>query len=124
MIGTNLTFFAMILLGYAGFTRRYATYSGLTVGPVEVITLLHQAATTGAVLLLIGQIIWVWNMVSSYYDGPRVETGDPWDLKEDGMRGREWLWFERKLETTIATDGGEEGETLTDGGEVETDADD
>jgi len=95
MIGTNLTFFAMILLGYAGFTRRYATYSGLTVGPVEVITLLHQAATTGAVLLLIGQIIWVWNMVSSYYDGPRVETGDPWNLQEDGMRGREWRFVSR-----------------------------
>ena len=123
MIGTNLTFFAMILLGYAGFTRRYATYSGLTVGPVEVITLLHQTATAGAVLLLVGQIIWVWNMVNSYYDGPRVETGDPWNLQEDGMRGREWLWFERRLETTIATDGGDEEEALTDGGEVETDDD-
>ncbi|NHN49909.1 cytochrome-c oxidase [Halostella sp. JP-L12] len=123
MIGTNVTFFAMILLGYAGFTRRYATYSGLSVGPVEVITLLHQAATAGAVLLLVGQVIWLWNMASSYYDGPKVETGDPWNLEEDGMKGREWDWFERKLETSIATDGGEEEEALTDGGEVRSDAD-
>ncbi len=117
MIGTNLTFFAMIILGYAGFTRRYATYDGLTVGPVEVITAMHQAATLGAFLLLIGQIIWVWNMVSSWIDGPKVEDGDPWNLAETNMKSREWAWFERKLDTTIATDGGAEEEPLADGGE-------
>jgi len=117
MIGTNLTFFAMIILGYAGFTRRYATYNLVTVGPVEIISLMHQLATLGAFLLLIGQIIWVWNMVSSWVDGPIVETGDPWNLKDTDMHSREWTWFEQSLNTTIAADGGEEEESLTDGGE-------
>jgi cytochrome c oxidase subunit 1 len=78
---------------------------------------MHQLATLGAFLLLIGQIIWVWNMVSSWVDGPIVETGDPWNLKDTDMHSREWTWFEQSLNTTIAADGGEEEESLTDGGE-------
>ncbi|ESS09158.1 MAG: hypothetical protein A07HN63_01051, partial [uncultured archaeon A07HN63] len=74
----------------------------------------------GAVLLLIGQIIWLYNMVSSWFEGKRVENGDPWNLNEDGMRTVEWQWFESKLDTQIAADGGEE-DVATDGGE-QTDA--
>jgi len=120
MIGTNLTFFAMILLGYAGFTRRYATYSGITVGPAEVIGILHQLATVGAFILLVGQVIFVWNMVSSWLDGPTVEDGDPWNLAENGVHTREWTWFDRKISTTL-TDGGDEEEALPDGGQESTD---
>nr|WP_202614410.1 cbb3-type cytochrome c oxidase subunit I [Halostella litorea] len=120
MIGTNLTFFTMILLGYAGFTRRYATYGGLTVGPVETITVLHQLATVGAFILLIGQVIFVWNMVSSWIDGRKIEDGDPWNLEENGVHTREWTWFDRKISTTLM-DGGDETETLPDGGQEPTD---
>ncbi|MFB6233152.1 MAG: cbb3-type cytochrome c oxidase subunit I, partial [Haloarculaceae archaeon] len=99
MVGSNITFLAMILLGYGGMPRRYATY-------LPKFATLHQVATLGAVLLLIGQIIWLYNMVSSWFEGKRVENGDPWNLNEDGMRTVEWQWFESKLDTQIAADGG------------------
>ena len=121
MLGTNLTFFPMILLGYAGMPRRYATYD-VAVGPVDLFTLLHQLATAGAFVLAIGQLIFVWNLVQSWLEGPKVEDGDPWDLERDDMLDKEWEWFDRKLETAIA-DGGEDEEksALTDGGEPQTD---
>ncbi|XVH33005.1 cytochrome c oxidase subunit I [Haloferacaceae archaeon DSL9] len=107
MVGTNVTFFAMILLGYGGMPRRYGTY-------LPQFTDLHLVATAGAVILTVGQLIWLWNMVSSWFEGQFVEDGDPWNLKEDGVHTVEWQWFDRKLETAIA-DGGEE-ELATDGG--------
>jgi cytochrome c oxidase subunit 1 len=109
MVGTNLTFFAMILLGYGGMPRRYATY-------LPQFATLHQLATAGALILLAGQIIWIWNFVTSWLEGPEVTDGDPWNLEEDGMKTAEWQWFERKLETAVA-DGGEE--VVADGGEVD-----
>ena len=109
MVGSNITFLAMILLGYGGMPRRYATY-------LPEFATLHQVATLGAVLLLIGQIIWLYNMVSSWFEGKRVESGDPWDLRQDNVRTVEWQWFEQKRDTQIATDGGDE-EVATDGGE-------
>jgi cytochrome c oxidase subunit 1 len=114
MIGTNITFFAMILLGYGGMPRRYATY-------LPPFATLHQIATAGAFLLMIGGIIWLYNFVISWYDGPKVQDGDPWNLKEHDLHTAEWQWFDRRLETAV-TDGGEEDEDLVpDGGE---DADD
>jgi len=109
MIGTNLTFFAMILLGYGGMPRRYATY-------LPQFATLHQVASVGAFLILVGSIFWVYNFVVSWFDGPRVESGDPWNLDAYGMKTGEWQWFERKRETSLAVaDGGEE-EARTDGG--------
>src|SRR6056297_2485166 len=112
MIGTNITFFAMILLGYGGMPRRYATY-------LPQFASLHQLATLGALIIFVGQLIWFWNMVSSWFEGKRVEDGDPWNLSEDGVNTVEWQWFSNKLETQLATDGGEEGEAdvATDGGQ-------
>ncbi|MHB9286670.1 cytochrome c oxidase subunit I [Halobacteriales archaeon Cl-PHB] len=121
MVGTNITFFAMLLLGYSEMPRRYASYQ-LTEGvaPLDLITLLHQAATVGAVILLIGQAIFVWNLVQSWLEGPKVDDGDPWDLAETDQRSREFAWFENKLATKLP-DGGEEVEdettVATDGGE-------
>jgi cytochrome c oxidase subunit 1 len=114
MIGTNLTFFAMILLGYGGMPRRYATF-------LPQYATLHQLATVGALILLAGQLIWVWNFVVSWLEGPRVQDGDPWNLDEYGLKTAEWEWFERKLETQVpaVADGGEE--VATDGGETVAD---
>jgi len=112
MIGTNVTFFAMILLGYGGMPRRYATY-------LPQFASLHQVATVGAFLIMIGQIFWVYNFVVSWIDGPRVEDGDPWNLDEYGMKTGEWQWLERRIDTSLAVpDGGEESEpeAATDGG--------
>jgi len=114
MTGTNITFLAMILLGYGGMPRRYANY-------LPEFATFHRIATLGALLLLVGQIIWLYNMVASWFEGKRVETGDPWDLKTDDVRTIEWQWFETKLETSLATDGGDE-EVATDGGEPSDDA--
>jgi len=103
MVGTNLTFFAMILLGYGGMPRRYATY-------LSVHANLHLVATAGAVILAIGQLIWVWNMVTSWFEGRLVEGEDPWNLKYDDTYTAEWDWFDRRREPVLA-DGGD-GETV------------
>jgi cytochrome c oxidase subunit 1 len=117
MVGTNITFFAMILLGYGGMPRRYATYLP------QFITL-HQIASLGAFMLLIGGIFWLYNFVVSWYDGPTVDDGDPWNLKEHDLHTAEWQWFDRRLETAV-TDGGEESEELVpDGGDVDADESD
>ncbi len=118
MVGTNLTFFAMILLGYGGMPRRYATY-------LPQFATMHQLATVGALLLLAGQVIFVWNFVQSWLEGPKVEDGDPWNLRESGLYTAEWDWYDKKQQTAIA-DGGEESDetALTDGGQPEGDADD
>ncbi|WP_436911610.1 cytochrome c oxidase subunit I [Halosimplex marinum] len=123
MVGTNLTFFPMIILGYAGMPRRYATYA-VEAGPELLFTALHRSATLGALLLAFGQIIFVWNLVQSWLEGPKVTDGDPWDLKETDQHGREWAWFERQQETALATDGGRASDASgtssdeSDGGEV------
>ncbi|USZ70002.1 cbb3-type cytochrome c oxidase subunit I (plasmid) [Halorussus salilacus] len=100
MVGTNLVFFALLLLGYDGMPRRYATY-------LPQFQDLHLIAGIGTFVLAFGQFVFVWNLVTSWLEGPRVESGDPWDLEGDGLKTREWAWFERKREQAIATDGGE-----------------
>jgi cytochrome c oxidase subunit 1 len=110
LVGSNITFFAMVLLGYGGMPRRYATY-------LPQFATLHQIATFGAFMMLIGGAIFVWNFVTSWLEGPKIQDGDPWDLKEYDLKTAEWQWFERKLNTKIA-DGGED-EPVTDGGEDE-----
>jgi cytochrome c oxidase subunit 1 len=110
MIGSNVTFIAMLLLGYGGMPRRYATY-------LPQFTNLHVVATVGAFIMGFGQLIFVYNLVVSWLEGRRVESGDPWDLEDNGMKTKEWAWFERKRETAI-TDGGDEA--VTDGGEEST----
>jgi cytochrome c oxidase subunit 1 len=106
MIGSNLTFFAMILLGYNGMPRRYATYN-VDIGPVALFTDLHQIATVGAYLIGFSGLVFLWNIVQSWLEGPRVEENDPWDLAQDGLLTKEWEWFDPQQEMTLA-DGGSE----------------
>jgi cytochrome c oxidase subunit 1 len=123
MVGTNLTFFAMLALGYLGMPRRYATYQfDGAIAPLAQVSTFHLLATVGAFILLVGQLIFVWNIVQSWLEGPKVEDGDPWNLERDDMLDREFQWFDRKLETAI-TDGGEDDEdsVLPDGGQPESD---
>ena len=120
MIGTNLTFFAMLALGYLGMPRRYATYAfDGAITPLAQITNFHALASVGAIILFIGQVIFVWNFVQSWLEGPTVDEEDPWNLKEEAPKlyGREFQWHEQRLATAIP-DGGEDeaDEAMTDGG--------
>ncbi|WP_338742516.1 cbb3-type cytochrome c oxidase subunit I [Haloplanus salilacus] len=114
MIGSNITFLAMIVLGYGGMPRRYATY-------LPQFATFHQVATLGAVLMFIGGLVWTYNFVVSWLEGPKVQDGDPWNLRDDGMYTNEWQWFENQQETALA-DGGDEEEAVTDGGTTEAKA--
>jgi cytochrome c oxidase subunit 1 len=100
MVGTNVTFFALILLGYGGMPRRYATY-------LPQFASLHRIATIGALLMLVGGTIWVWNFVVSWLEGPEVEDGDPWNLADSGLKTNEWAWFEQQRQTALP-DGGDD----------------
>ena len=101
-VGANIVFFALMLLGYDGMPRRYATY-------LPRFLTLNQVATFGAYLIGVGQVIFVWNMAQSWSEGPQVDDADPWDLEDAGLLTNEWTWFERKRESILA-DGGEDHE--------------
>jgi len=117
MIGTNITFFAMLALGYLGMPRRYATYNfDGAIAPLAQVTTFHQLATVGAFILLVGQLIFVWNLVTSWLEGRHVESHDPWNLERDDMLGNEFRWFKQQRETALADGGDEEETVLTDGG--------
>ncbi len=110
MFGSNITFLAMIVLGYGGMPRRYATY-------LPQFATFHQVATLGAVLMFVGGLIWTYNFVVSWLEGPKVQDGDPWDLREENVYTNEWQWFENKQETALADGGDEQEDLATDGGE-------
>ena len=121
MIGTNVTFFAMLGLGYIGMPRRYATYNvDGAIAPLFTLSTLHQAATVGAFILLVGQLIFVWNLVTSWLEAPKVADDDPWNLERDDMQGREFDWLGTKIDrrkgieadddqSALLPDGGEDG---------------
>jgi cytochrome c oxidase subunit 1 len=101
-VGANVVFFALLLLGYDGMPRRYATY-------LPQFVTLNQIATAGAYTIAVGQVFFVWNMVQSWLEGPHVEDSDPWDLGGAGLLTNEWSWFERKRESVLADGGSEVG---------------
>ena len=111
MAGTNVTFFPMVMLGYGGMPRRYASYE-LAVGPVAYFTDLHQIATVGAYLLVVGQIVFLWNIVTSWLEGPEVDGPDPWDLEPAGLLTNEWRWFEHDRMPTLADGGADTDEEV------------
>jgi cytochrome c oxidase subunit 1 len=106
LLGVNVTFFAMILLGYGGMPRRYATY-------LEQFVTLHQLTTLGAIIITVAQLIWLYNMVVSWREGPAVTDGDPWDLERWDLKTAEWEWFEQEL-TQPLPDGGDSDGSDTD----------
>ena len=127
MIGVNIAFFSMLLLGYLGMPRKYATYEfDPALAPLASVTVLHRATTVGAFLIAAGTLIWLWNIVQSWAEGPEITDPDPWDTKRDGLHGREFAWFEEQLATEgklAATDGGEasDEDLATDGGDADDD---
>jgi cytochrome c oxidase subunit I+III len=70
--GFNITFFPMHFLGFQGMPRRVYTY------PAEMgWGTLNLISTAGAVLLLLGGILFLYNAVRSYVAGPAAGD-DPW----------------------------------------------
>ncbi|HEY4391947.1 MAG TPA: cytochrome aa3 quinol oxidase subunit I [Paenibacillus sp.] len=75
-ISFNVTFLPLFFLGLKGMPRRMYTYSASTgFGPLNLI------ATIGAVGLMIGFIVLVYNIYWSFRYAPRDTTGDPWNAR-------------------------------------------
>jgi cytochrome c oxidase subunit 1 len=72
IVGFNLTFFPMHILGLMGMERRIATY------PIETGFLpWNVVETVGAFLMGISILIFVWNMLAAWRTGPEAGN-DPW----------------------------------------------
>ena len=74
MIGMNLTFFPMHLLGLMGMPRRYFTYANEPWGWNE----LNLLATIGSFIIGLGVMVFLYNFVFSLKSGQKATT-DPWD---------------------------------------------
>jgi cytochrome c oxidase subunit I+III len=73
LIGFNVTFFPMHLLGFQGMPRRIYTYPPeLGWGP------LNMLSTAGALLLIVGGALLIFNLVRSYVAGA-VAGDNPWN---------------------------------------------
>jgi cytochrome c oxidase subunit 1 len=88
-VGTQLTFVAMMVMGWGGMPRRYATY-------LPQFFNMHVLSTVGAFIIAIGMVIGLINVILSWLYGDRVRDGDPWDLEQDGLKTPDWDWFEKE----------------------------
>lgn len=89
----NITFFPMFITGLNGQARRMYTYSAQTgFGPLNLV------ASIGAVGLVVGFLIIVYNIYWSIRYSPRNISADPWDA-----RSLEWATSSPVAEYNFAT---------------------
>ncbi len=91
VFGSALTFATLVVIGFLELPRRYATY------PPEFVPL-QVVATVGSYLIGLSVLLWLYNVLWSYFHGDPIENADPWDLKSTEQFTREWQWLEDKLE--------------------------
>ncbi|MFN8510737.1 MAG: cbb3-type cytochrome c oxidase subunit I [Deinococcaceae bacterium] len=73
IVGSWLTFMPQYILGLLGMPRRYYTYRAGN----DLWNELNMLSTIGAVVLLLGGMVWIWNMIQSLSKGEKA--GDnPW----------------------------------------------
>jgi len=90
IFGSTVTFTTLLIIGGLGLPRRQATY------PPEY-QFASQIATVGAYVIGLAALLWLYNMIASYWQGDPVRTTDPWNLKATGQFTREWQWFEERM---------------------------
>jgi len=73
LIGVNLTFFPMHILGLLGMPRRVYTYAG-NLGWNE----LNLLATIGAFIIAVAIMVFLWNFIVTLRSGEKAGS-DPWD---------------------------------------------
>src|SRR5579871_12063 len=74
LIGLNLTFFPMHILGILGMPRRQYTYP-----PNLGWDVLNLAASIGFLILIAGVLIFLWNLVRTFMKSGVGMADDPWD---------------------------------------------
>jgi cytochrome c oxidase subunit I len=75
LVGMNLAFFPMHLLGLEGMPRRIADYPASQTGW----TMLNVIITVGSAILAFGVLVFAWNVVASVFlRRGVVAAGDPW----------------------------------------------
>jgi len=75
-IGTYLIYFPMHYLGFLGMPRRYYQYEQIAFIP-DSAHMLNAFITVVALVVGVAQLIFFYNMIWSYFYGPKAE-GNPW----------------------------------------------
>jgi len=90
VFGSFMTFMTLLVIGGLGLPRRQAIY------PPEY-QFAQQIATVGGYIIGLSALLWLYNMLVSYWRGTPVSTTDPWGLKATRQFTREWQWFEQHM---------------------------
>ncbi|GAA4264593.1 cytochrome c oxidase subunit I [Frondihabitans peucedani] len=72
-VGFHTTFLIQHWLGVMGMPRRYATYQ-----PEDGFTWMNQLSTTGAMLLGVSMLPFIYNVYITARLAPKVQVNDPW----------------------------------------------